>query len=205
MSTVASALNSAGTLMAIDIVKHFRPSTTDRQQVFIGRVTAVVVMILAMAWSTQGGKFGSIFEAINKMPAQFLAPPITVVFVWGVFWRRGTKQAALTTLILGFILGFIVFLIDLPAFGTIQWISDPVQGLGISFMMQAVIGFLVWSTVFVIISLATPAPLEEQVRETTWPNPLQVITGAPFLGFADPRLLSGVLFVFVVGLYCLFR
>jgi len=48
MSTIAAALNSAGTLMAVDIVKHFRPSTTDRQQVAIGRVTAVVVMLLAM-------------------------------------------------------------------------------------------------------------------------------------------------------------
>ena len=68
--------------MAVDIVKYFRPTTTDRQQVAIGRVTAVVVMLLAMAWSTQGDKFGSIFfEAINKMPAQFLAPPITVVFI----------------------------------------------------------------------------------------------------------------------------
>ena len=125
MSTIAAALNSAGTLMAVDIVKHFRPATTDRQQVAIGRVTAVVVMLLAMAWSTQGDKFGSIFEAINKMPAQFLAPPITVVFLWGVFWRRGTKEAAIVTLILGFVLGFIVFLVDLPAFGDTQWISDP--------------------------------------------------------------------------------
>ena len=58
--------------MAVDIVKHFRPPTTDRQQVTIGRLTAVVVMLLAMAWSTQGDKFDSIFEAINKMPAQFL-------------------------------------------------------------------------------------------------------------------------------------
>ena len=117
MSTIAAALNSVGTLMAVDIVQHFRPQTSDRAQVRIGRVTAVVVMLLAMAWSTQGGRFGSIFEAINKMPAQFLAPPICVVFTWGVFWRRGTKEAALYTLVLGFVLGFAVFLADLPAFG----------------------------------------------------------------------------------------
>jgi Na+/proline symporter len=93
-------LAEGGYKHGVDIVKHFRAQTTDREQVLIGRVTAVVVMLLAMAWSTQGDKFESIFEAINKMPAQFLAPPISVVFVWGVFWRRGTKQAALTTLVL---------------------------------------------------------------------------------------------------------
>ena len=149
MSSIAAALNSVGTLMAIDIVSHFRPSTTDREQVMIGRVTAVVVMLLAMLWSTQGDKFGSIFEAINKMPAQFLAPPITVVFLWGVFWKRGTKEAAIVTLLAGFVLGFIVFLVDFPVFGDVQWVTDPHRGLGISFMMQAVWGFVIWSVVYV--------------------------------------------------------
>lgn len=205
MSTIAAALNSVGTLMAVDIVKHFRPQTTDREQVLIGRVTAVVVMLLAMAWSTQGGRFGSIFEAINKMPAQFLAPPISVVFLWGIFWRRGTKQAALTTLFLGFILGFIVFLIDLPAFGTIQWISDPADGLGITFMMQAAWGFAIWSVVYVIVSLATPAPPSEHVEMTTWPKPLQVIFRDPLSGVSDPRILAGVLLAVMAVLYTIFR
>jgi len=171
----------------------------------IGRVTAVVVMLLAMAWSTQGAKFGSIFEAINKMPAQFLAPPISVVFVWGVFWRRGTKQAALTTLILGFVLGFIVFLIDLPAFGDVQWVSDTEQGLGISFMMQAVWGFVIWSIVYVIVSLLTPAPPAEQVANTTWPNPLQVIFHGRLSSATDPRLLAGILLAVMIVLYCIFH
>jgi SSS family solute:Na+ symporter len=205
MSTIASALNSVGTLMAVDIVKHFRPQTTDRQQVQVGRVTAVAVMLLSMAWSTQGSKFGSIFEAINKMPAQFLAPPISVVFLWGVFWRRGTKEAALATLILGFVLGFIVFLIDLPAFGTVQWISDAKQGLGITFMMQAVWGFAIWSVLYVIVSLATPPPPVAQVESTTWPQPLQVIFRDPLSGIFDPRLLAGALAAVMVCLYSVFR
>lgn len=205
MSTIAAALNSAGTLMAVDIVKHFWPATTDRGQVLIGRITAVVVMLLAMAWSTQGDKFGSIFEAINKMPAQFLAPPISVVFVWGVFWRRGTKQAAMTTLILGFTLGFVVFLIDLPAFGEVQWVSDTDRGLGISFMMQAVWGFVFWSVVFVIVSLLTPAPPPEQVEDTTWPHPFQVILYGRLAGWSDPRLLAVVLFALMIALYAIFH
>ncbi len=94
MSTIAAALNSAGTLVARDIVGHFRPQTSDAAQVRIGRIAAVVVMLLAMAWSTQGGRFGTIFEIINKIPALFLAPPITTVFLCGVFWKRGTRQAA---------------------------------------------------------------------------------------------------------------
>ena len=205
MSTIASALNSVGTLMAVDIVTQFRPQTTDRQQVMIGRVTAVVIMLMAMAWSTQGDKFGSIFEAINKMPAQFLAPPISVVFLWGVFWRRGTKQAALITLICGFILGFLVFLVDLPAFGEVQWVTDSEQGLGVPFMMQAAWGFLIWSTVFVAVSLLSPPPPAEQTELTTWPAPLQVILRDRLSGLSDPRVLAGLLLVLMAILYFVFR
>lgn len=205
MSSIAAALNSVGTLMAVDIFSHFRPSTTDRQQVLIGRVTSVVVMLLAMVWSTQGDKFGSIFEAINKMPAQFLAPPITVVFLWGVFWKRGTKQAAIVTLLGGFLLGFIVFLVDLPAFGDTQWISDGQHGLGIPFMMQAVWGFVTWSVVYVLVSLATPPPPPAQVETTTWARPLEVLFDGTFLGWKDPRFFATFLLASMAVLYTIFH
>ena len=201
MSTIAAALNSTGTLVAVDLVKKLRPQTSDRTQVRIGRVSAVVVMLLAMAWSTQGGKFETIFEAVNKMPAQFLAPPITVVFVWGVFWRRGTKEAALTTLIAGFSLGLVAFLIDLPVIGEVQVIT---QEWGVSFMMQAWWGFCICSAIFIVTSFLTPAPPPEQTENTTWPNPLHVILRGRVTGIGDPRVLAAVLLVVMVILYIIF-
>ena len=56
----------------------------------IGRISAGVIMVLAMLWSTQGGQFGTIFEAINKIPMIF-APAVTTVLVLGVFWKRGNN------------------------------------------------------------------------------------------------------------------
>ena len=56
MSGTAAALNSIGSVVAMDIVKHFRPRTSDRALVRIGGVSTVVVMILAMLWSTRGGE-----------------------------------------------------------------------------------------------------------------------------------------------------
>ena len=205
MSTIAAALNSAGTLVAKDIVGHFRPQTSDAAQVRIGRIAAVVVMLAAMAWSTQGGKFGTIFEVINKIPALFLAPPITTVFLWGIFWKRGTKQAAVTTLLLGLTVGFVLFLVDTGVFGGVEWISDPRQGLGIPFMIQAFLMFCIWSAVFVLVSLVTPAPPPEQVEETTWPNPLAVIFYGKVERWYDPRLLTVGLLVFMMVLYYVFR
>jgi len=205
MSTIAAALNSVGTLVAKDIVGRFRPQTSDSQQVFIGRVSAVVLMLLAMAWSTFAGDFGTIFEVINKIPALFLAPPITTVFVWGVFWKRGTKEAAVTTLVAGLTIGFALFLADTRQVAGNEWISDPRYGLGIPFMIQAFLMFCVWSALYVVISLLTPAPPAEQVENTTWPNPLSVVFKGKLAGWNDPRLITVVLLVLMIALYWIFR
>jgi len=205
MSSIGGALNSVGTLVAIDLVKHFRPRTSDAGQVRIGAISSVVVMLLAMCWSTQCDKFGSIFEAVIKMPAQLLAPPITTVFVWGVFWRRGTKQAALTTLMVGFIYGIIAFVIDLPMFGDIQWISDSQNGLGICPMMQAWWNFCLCSVIFFLSSLLTPKPDAAVMEKLTWCSPLKVIFHGKLTGAGDPRVLAAGLVTIVVMLYYIFR
>ncbi len=199
MSTIAAALNSSATLVAVDIVKRFKTNLSDEKQVKIGRISAVVVMLLAIAWSTQGGRYSSIFEAINTIAAH-LAPPITTVFLWGVFWRRGTKQASLTTLIAGFSMGAVSFLIDLPLIGDVRVITD---GWGIPFMMQAWWMFCICSVIFVIVSLLTPAPDPKQIEGLTWKNPLQVIARGKIKGFLDPRVIAGLLLLLMFILYYL--
>lgn len=201
MSTVAGALNSASTLVSIDIVKRLRPDTTERSLVSIGRFTAVAVMLLAIAWSTQGKSFGGIFAGLNQMIA-CLAPPITAVFVLGVFWPRGTQQAALATLLGGFGLGIVVFILDFPAFG-FQLIT---QELGIPFMLQAWWLCFICGVLFVGVSLATPRPRLEQTEGLCWANPLSALLGKPLQGgVRDPRVLALILFVSVILLYWCFR
>ncbi len=201
MSTIAAALNSCSALIAIDIVHRIRPQTSDQAQVRIGRISAVALIVLAMLWSTQGGKYGSIFEAINAIAAH-LAPPITAVFVWGVFWRRGTSQAALATLIFGFTLGAAAFVVDLPLIGTQKLITD---GWGIPFMMQAWWGFCLCSVCFVSVSLATPPPPPEKVEGLTWENPAAVLFRGRLSGWDDPRVPAAGLLLLMGVLYYFFR
>ena len=201
MSTIAAALNSSATLVAVDIVKRLNPRVSDRKQVQIGRVSAVVVMLLAMLWSTQGGKYSSIFEAINAI-ASDLAPPITAVFLWGVFYKRGTKQAALATLMIGFLLGAVAFFLDLPVIGTEKIITHV---WGIPFMMQAWWLFCISSVIFFVVSWLTPKPDPKQIEALTWDNPLAVIKRGKITGLSDPRIVAGILFVTVCVLYYIFR
>jgi SSS family solute:Na+ symporter len=201
MSAVAAALNSIGTLVAVDIVARIKPTTSDRAQVTIGRISSVVVMLLAMLWSTQGRRYSSIFEAINAIAAD-LAPPITVVFLWGVLWRRGTKQASLYTLISGFAMGAIAFILDLPAFGTEKIVT---HRWGIPFMMQAWWMFCICSVIYFVVTLLTPAPAPESVDGLTWDHPLAAVTQERFKGLRDPRLIATILAVTVAVLYYIFR
>jgi SSS family solute:Na+ symporter len=201
MSTIAAALNSSATLVAVDIVKRFKTKMSDEKQVRIGRISAVVVMILAMAWSTQGGRYSSIFEAINAIAAH-LAPPITTVFLWGVFWRRGTKQAALITLISGFLLGAVSFMVDLPVIGEVKVITD---GWGIPFMMQAWWMFCLCSLLYVIVSLMTPKPDPASIQGLTWDKPIRVLAQGKIRQIGDPRVLAGFLLAVMIVLYYVLR
>ena len=201
MSAVAAALNSSGTLVAVDIVKRMRPRTSDRAQVRIGRISSVAVMLLAMLWSTQGGKYSSIFEACNAI-ASYLAPPITTVFLFGVFWRRGTKEASLAVLSLGFLMGAASFILDLPVFGAEKIIT---HRWGVPFMMQAWWSFCACSVFYVIVSLLTPPPAPEKVDGLTWDHPLEVILHGWPTRISDPRIMAGLLLLVVGLLYYLFR
>ncbi|MFC1502014.1 sodium/solute symporter [bacterium] len=204
MSTIEAALNSTATVTAEDIVKRLRPKTKDRTLVLVGRITACVVILLAMAWSTQGGRFTSIFVAINKIPMMF-APAITTVFVLGVFWKRGTKQAALATLIVGAIVGAVYFIVDLPVFGNVQLVADPVRGLGIPYMMAGLFLLAMCVIVYVTVSLSTPKPSQSQLTNLCWDRPLQAITQGKIKGITDPRVMAGILVVIMIILYMIFK
>ena len=200
MSTVASALNSTGTLVAVDIVQRLRPDTSDKQLIFIGRVASVVIMILAIFWSTQGERFTSIFEAINKIAAA-IAPPISTVLLWGIFSKRGTKEAAIVTMSVGFLLGVTAFCFDFAPISGAMYIT---KGMGIPFMMQAWWLFCICTVIYFIVSYLTPKPDPEVIANYTWESPLSILTKEKITGIGDVRVLSGLLLLALGILYSIF-
>jgi SSS family solute:Na+ symporter len=211
MSCMAAALNSCATLISMDIVKRMRPDTPDTRVVTIGRITTAGIMVLAMLWSTQGDQFGTIFEAINKIPMTF-APAVTTVFVLGIFWKRGTWQAAMATLYIGSVIGAVYFIADLPKVGTALLgpekvsagfsglVTDPVAGLGIPFMLVGPILVVVCTVIYVVTSLATPAMDSREVAKVCWDHPLAFLKGR-VAGLGDPRVIALILGIVVGALY----
>lgn len=213
MSCMAAALNSCATLISLDIVKRINPETSDKKMVSIGRISTGVIMVLAILWSTQGDQFGTIFEAINKIPMTF-APAVTTVFVMGVLWKRGTKEAAMTTLYLGSLIGVAYFLIDMPMVGKMLIdapaddfagiISDTKQGLGIPFMMVGPILTVVCVLIYVVRSHQTPAMPAQEVAKVCWDHPLSFLQGK-ITGASDPRMVTLYLVSTVTILYIMIQ
>jgi SSS family solute:Na+ symporter len=212
MSCMAAALNSCATLISMDIVKRHSPGMTDSRVVLIGRITTGLIMLLAMLWSTQGDQFGTIFEAINKIPMTF-APAVTTVFVLGIWWKRGTAQAAMATLYAGSLAGIVYFISDLPSVG--RWVlgssahqgfsglvTDPVQGIGIPFMLVGPMLAAVCVGIYVVVSLKTPPMDQKAVQAVCWEHPFAFLRGR-LQGVSDPRVVALTLFAVVMCLYAI--
>jgi SSS family solute:Na+ symporter len=194
MSTIAAALNSTGTLISIDIIQRRRPDTPDRKLVLYGRITSVVVMIVAILWSPLIGKFESIFEAIVIIMAM-ISPSVSTVFLLGAIWKRGTAQASKITLIAGMILGTITFCFDFVPISGFAYISE---GLGMHFMMQAWWLFVICSLIFITVSLLTPKPDPSKLENLTLSMDLSKIK------ISLAGWLSLVLVVIIALLYIVF-
>jgi SSS family solute:Na+ symporter len=66
VSSLASMLNSTSTIFTMDIYRsHFNKNASDAQMVFVGRITAVVALIIAIIIAPQLGSLGQVFIFIQ--------------------------------------------------------------------------------------------------------------------------------------------
>ena len=93
MQTCSAALNSTATLFAYDIFKRWRPGTTDHGLVVVGKISTVVATVLAIAWSPLFSHYSTIFDGLARL-ISYVSPPITAVFLFGVFWRKASGRGA---------------------------------------------------------------------------------------------------------------
>lgn len=192
MQTCSAALNSTATLVAYDLFKRYKPDIGDHRLVTIGKITTVAGTILAIAASPLFGHYTTIFEGISKL-ISYVAPPITAVFLLGVFWKRASGKSAFITLTVGMLLGFVTFYLD--------W-NNIYRG---DFML---IAFLLLVACLVIMAVTTflfPEKLKDEARSLVWDSwsePLRMKCGS---GLSDYRVMSAVILLIFVVLYLIFR
>ena len=216
MQTCSAALNSAATLFAYDIWKRWSPATTDHRLVRIGRVTTVVATILAIALSPIFGHYDTIFQGLNKLIC-YISPPITAVFLVGVFWRRAGGRAAFLTMIAGAVMGAVAFVFDFfkddivgKGAAAVEAIKSSalygfIYNTALADWMLASFGmFVICVLIQVVATLVIREPLKEGAETlcwTHWTEPLKAKCGT---GLSDYRVMSGVVMVIFLILYVIF-
>jgi len=193
MSTVAGALNSIATLVSYDLYKQWKPQTSDRKLIWVGQIATVVCMVIAIVWSKYIGRFSSVYQGCVDLIC-YVAPPITTVFLFGVFWKRASNKAAIWTMALGSLMGLAVFVIDWN-----DYFNWSVPGLLAGFYL-----FCACSVIMVVGSLIQPHKHTEESIKLVWENPLAALKETGWPGLANYKFLSVALFVTMVVCYVSF-
>jgi len=190
MQTCSAALNSTATLFAYDIFKRWRPNTTDHQLVLTGKITTAAATLLAILWSPLFSHYTTIFEGLNRL-VSYVAPPITTVFLFGVFWKKASGRAAHITMKYGALLGAALFLLDYFQPAKESGLAPIYHFLFHDFMLTAFYMFLVCCAVMYTASRACPEPLKDEARPLVWEDWREPLRGAYLL----PATLVVVTFI----------
>jgi solute:Na+ symporter, SSS family len=193
MQTCSAALNSSATLVAYDLFKRYRPALGDHQLVTIGKITTVVGTVLAIVCSPLFGHYDTIFQGINKL-ISYVAPPITAVFLLGVFWKRASGKSAFITLIAGIVMGLVAFYRD--------W-NKIYQG---DFMLMAFGLWVLCMLIMVVTTFMFPEPLKPGAELLVWESWHEPLRGTPGgRGLGDYRVVAGAILAVFIILYFVFR
>jgi SSS family solute:Na+ symporter len=109
MVAIASMLNSASTLVTMDVVRQFSPQLSDAQVVRIGRLSTAAILLIAVLWAPQLLHFPSLWQYLQAVLA-YAVPPVVALFVVGMFWSGANANGAAATMVLGTVCGVALFL-----------------------------------------------------------------------------------------------
>jgi SSS family solute:Na+ symporter len=105
MSSLASLFNSSAMLFTIDFYKRFKPDTSEKKLLYVGRIATVVIVILGILWIPVMKSVGSVLYNYLQDVQSVLAPGIAAAFLLGILSKKITPKGGMWGLIAGFIIG----------------------------------------------------------------------------------------------------
>jgi SSS family solute:Na+ symporter len=193
VGTIGSSLNSLSTVFTMDVyVKKINPNASNKEIIKIGRLTVIAGCIFAVAMvlaidNIKGLNLFDVFQAVLG----FIAPPLSVVFLLTVFWKRTTRLAVNAILSAGSALSLGIGIFYLWVFPASDYPIWP-HYLILSFLIFALL-----LTIAVVISLLDRAPSVYQVNEEHQAN-IEKPTNRVWVSWA-------LLAIIMVGLYIFFN
>jgi SSS family solute:Na+ symporter len=163
VASLAGKANSIATIFTLDIYnKHFNREASEQKMVWIGRVSVVVSMAIAVLLAPLMGidKKGG-FQYIQEYTG-FVSPGILAMFLLGFYWRKTTAAAAMFATIGGLVfsvfLKFLPLAMDLSFLAPIGFAVDNGAGVyEIPFLDRMLIVFIM-----VVIGMVVMSKMAEQ-------------------------------------------
>src|ERR1700730_8999234 len=168
MGAMSSVFNSASTMVTLDFYKKFRPAATESQLVFFGRVATGVMVLLGLLWVPYIHYLSPQLYIYLQSVQAYISPPIAVCFIFGILWPRLNGQGAISSLLVGFILGTVRFVFEVLDrtrhydSAAVRWLVD------MNFLHYAVLMFVVCAVVLIGVSMMYPAPERKKIAGLTF-------------------------------------
>ncbi len=212
MGSLAGVFNACSTLFTVDLYQKWKPASSQHQIVRTGRIATAGMVLVALAWIPVIKNAHGLYDYLQQVQG-YLAPPIFVVFFFGVFWKRLNAMGALWAMIVGFMLGIFRLLVDtpvtlgLPGFqsgyapGSFLWIVN-----NFYFQYFSVLITLVSILVMVVVSYMTAEPDYAAIQNLTFATTTQADKDYTRAGW-DWREVAGSTLVLccILGSYLYFR
>ncbi|MCW9706468.1 sodium:solute symporter family transporter [Fodinibius salsisoli] len=154
MSSIDSALTAASSIATMDIYRKFRPQSSQRHLINMGKVFIMVAVFIASLWAPFIEQFPTLWEYLQAL-LSYLSPPVVTCFIFGLFWRKATSQAAFTSLWMGSLVGLMLLV------NNHFWDILPT----IHYLYSATIIFLFSSSILVISSYLDTSKTESTLPE----------------------------------------
>jgi SSS family solute:Na+ symporter len=174
MGSLAGVFNACSTLFTVDLYEKWKPGATQHQLVRTGRIATVVMVLIALLWIPVIQGAHGLYEYLQAVQG-YLAPPIFVVFFFGVFFKRLNAKGCLYSMVAGFVLGVFRMLVDTPVTlglagfengyreGSLLWVVNH-----INFQYFSVLITIVSALVMVAVSYLSAAPDYEKIGGLTF-------------------------------------
>ena len=199
VSALIAVMNSVSTMAVRDFILYFRPQTSQRVQIQLGRLVILAAAGLgtAAAYVVYSQPEG-IYKYLQTISV-YLVMPIAPAIIFGVLSKRVTFAGAAASVLVGILLAtlFVTDAMMKPATAAsvFPWLHYP---LTFNYTYRGAWGTLIIVVVLFVVSAVTTKTDPDKLATTTvdWGGRPQ-----PFRGLADWRLQIAVLLTITVLLY----
>ena len=212
MGSLAGVFNACSTLFTVDLYGKLKPGASQSQIVRTGRIATTVMVLIALMWIPVVQGAHSLYDYLQSVQG-YLAPPIFVVFFFGVFWKRLNAKGCLWAMVVGFALGIFRMLVDTPVTmklggfangytpGSFLWIIN-----NINFQYFSILITLVSAVVMIAVSYASPDPDYVRIKNLTFGTTTTEDKAKTYASWDWREVAaSGLILVCILGAYLYFR